>query len=362
MIPIRMITFHTPKNYGAVLQAYGLLTCLRKYSDDVRVIDYNTPHLRGIYPVLPKPNSVKSLVKYCLMLPHFSAIASKYRKFEDFKNNHLHLTKRFESTEELYSEKWSSDIVFFTGSDQVFNPNRIKEERKAFYLDFVSDGCKRIAYAASLGVAEIPNEKKEEIISYLTKFQHISIREASGAQLISKLINCTVPVVLDPVFLCDKQTWESIIAPYHKEYKNYVLYYKVLSNHDSEFYARKIADEKHLKLIAVTQDMLKVKSDAVLYDVGPEELLGLIKNASFVVTDAFHGAALSIIMQKQFVFADRGRTNNRGLELLRSVGILENSYCEYYNEKTYVDYNAVEAELEKMVCKSKQYIENALGL
>ena len=37
---IRMITFHTPLNYGAVLQAYALQTHLKSKCDDVKIIDY----------------------------------------------------------------------------------------------------------------------------------------------------------------------------------------------------------------------------------------------------------------------------------------------------------------------------------
>ena len=32
MKKIRLMTFHTPKNYGAVLQAYSLFEFLKKYS------------------------------------------------------------------------------------------------------------------------------------------------------------------------------------------------------------------------------------------------------------------------------------------------------------------------------------------
>ena len=39
---ICLITFHTPINYGAVLQAYSLQKYLEIYSDDVKIIDYNT--------------------------------------------------------------------------------------------------------------------------------------------------------------------------------------------------------------------------------------------------------------------------------------------------------------------------------
>ena len=38
---ICLITFHTPINYGAVLQAYSLQKYLEIYSDDVKIIRIN---------------------------------------------------------------------------------------------------------------------------------------------------------------------------------------------------------------------------------------------------------------------------------------------------------------------------------
>ena len=66
---IRLMTFHTPKNYGAVLQAYSLMSYLSRNGDDVKVIDYNTPALRAKYPIIPKGRGVKHLAYNLIMLP-----------------------------------------------------------------------------------------------------------------------------------------------------------------------------------------------------------------------------------------------------------------------------------------------------
>ena len=43
-----------------------------------------------------------------------------------------------------------------TGSDQVWNSFYNHGIDKSFYLDFVPNGKKRIAYAASIGMKNIP--------------------------------------------------------------------------------------------------------------------------------------------------------------------------------------------------------------
>ena len=40
---IGMITFHTPINYGAVLQAYALQQVYQKMGHNAEIIDYCTP-------------------------------------------------------------------------------------------------------------------------------------------------------------------------------------------------------------------------------------------------------------------------------------------------------------------------------
>ena len=84
---IRIMTFHTPKNYGAVLQGYSLMSYLEKYTEDVKVIDFNTPHLRSLYRITPKISGIKSFIKSILLLPTYSAKRKKYIKFEEFINS-----------------------------------------------------------------------------------------------------------------------------------------------------------------------------------------------------------------------------------------------------------------------------------
>lgn len=122
---IRMITFHTPKNYGAVLQAFSLMRYLKNFTDDVQIIDYNTPHLRSLYPLIDRPGSIKGVIKTCILLPTFPKKKNKFIRFDEFLKEKLELTERFETTAELYRHPWDADI-FVTGSDQVFNPGRIK--------------------------------------------------------------------------------------------------------------------------------------------------------------------------------------------------------------------------------------------
>lgn len=360
MKKIRLITFHTPRNYGAVLQAFSLMKYLENFSDDVKVIDYSTPHLRSLYPILPKFSGVRSFIKFVISIPYCSQKKNKYKKFDDFISENFALTKRFESTDELYKYEWK-DEIFVTGSDQVFNPRRIEDERRAFYLDFVPENLVKISYAASFGSSSIPDERNEEIKRYLSEFDFISVREASGQKIAEKLTGNTPELVLDPVFLHSMDFWEKYAVVPENAKGKYVLYYRLMPNREKDRLAEKIAEEKNMKLIVITDEICgKLKNGTVLKNIGPQEFLGLYKNSGYVVTDSFHGIAFSIIFKKDFFFADiNSATNGRGLNLIESAGIKDVVY-DNYSIKNEIDYIKVFERLEPMIVSSEKYLETVL--
>lgn len=361
MKKIRLITFHTPKNYGAVLQAFSLMKYLENFSDDVKVIDYNTPHLRSLYPIVPKFSGVRSFIRCILSMPSCPMKKNKYKKFDDFISENFNLTERFESTDKLYKYDWK-DEIFVTGSDQVFNPRRIEDERRAFYLDFVPENRQRFSYAASFGCDKIPAEKNDEIKGYLSQFDIISVREVSGQKIVKEIIEKTPELVLDPVFLHDKKFWKQYAVIPENANGNYALYYRLMPNKKKDRLAKKIAEEKGVKLIVITDGFCRrFKNWIVMKNIGPKEFLGLYKNSGYVITDSFHGAAFSIIFKKNFLFIDsNSSTNGRGLNLIESAGIKDSAYVDSYNVKNEIDYAKVFERIKPMIGSSKKYLENIL--
>lgn len=357
---IRIITFHTPKNYGAVLQAFSLMSYLKKGNEDVKIIDYNTPHLRSRYRVIPRVKTLKGIIKTILLSPTYVQKKKKFNKFNIFINTKLDLTKRFETTLALYQEKWDAD-VFITGSDQVFNPGRIEEERKAFFLDFVPHNVRRLSYAGSFGVKEISEDRKKEIKTYLEKFDEISVRELSGQKLVKNITGREVEVVLDPVFLNSVDFWRKQEIEYRKHYKNYIFYYRLMHNKESDALAEKIAESRGLPLVVITEDECRMHTKAVLRDVGPGEFLYFIDHADFIVTDSFHGVAFSLIFQKQFIFSDENKLlNDRGLALLDIVGIREIAYSKTYDFSNKINYEQVNEKINIAIKASKSYLKKAI--
>ena len=361
MPSIKLITFHTPKNYGAVLQGFSLMSFLKKYDENIKVIDFNTPHLRSGYPIIRKPESFNGFVKYLLTLPIVNQRKKQYAKFESFVMQFFPLTERCESINDLKIIAEKTDY-FFTGSDQVFNPNRIEEERKAFYLSFTKPDARCISYAGSFGVKEIPESKKEEIKSYFSRFYKIGVREESGIKIVNDL-GYEANEVLDPVFLNDIVFWRQIQKEYKRiPKKEFLLYYRLLGNRKGDKLAKKIARKKGLKLVVISQSFCPPLSNYIFHDVGPQEFLYLYDMASFVVTDSFHGVAFSMIYNKQFVFSDDDiRTYERGYNLLKKAEIEKIAFISDYDNRKTIDYDAVNIKLQQLIDFSKKFIKECLA-
>lgn len=357
---IRMITFHSPKNYGAVLQAYSLMSFLKTKSDDVQIIDFNTPHLQSLYPLYAEFHSVKGFVKFLLDVIYVPKKRIKYMKFDEFVNNNMTLTQRYGSLDELKKKPPVADY-YCTGSDQVFNPNRVEDEKEAFYLNFGAKEIKRISYAGSFGIKTVPDEKKEEISKYLSGFYKISVREKSGVNIIADLISKEAVEVLDPVFLNTKESWRELEKDYPVGTDSYLLYYRLMSNPKSDETVRRIAEEKKLKLVVISDGFIKWKAYRILRDVGPLEFLYLFDHAAYVATDSFHGVAFSLIYEKQFIFVDYNeKLAERALNLMEKAGV---GYCAGLNNNqgdAIIDYTIVKSNMSRLIEVSKKFLTDAL--
>ncbi len=350
---IKMITFHTPKNYGAVLQAYSLYSFFKMKNFDTQIIDFSPDSLIKRYRIIPRSGGVKGIIKNAISLPLYAPIRRKFQKFDRFVSDNMSLTRRYVSCDALAKTAWSKDAVFVTGSDQVFNPMRMPDERKVFYLDFVPQDHYKFSYAASFGERSIPKDKEAEIATSLDSFNRLSVREKRGLENIKSVTDMPAVEVLDPVFLNSVDFWHKTEKTYSLQEHKYILYYRLLNRKDSDEAAREIQKKLGLKLVVVTQGLFKgIQNCRVLYDVGPEELLSLYHGSDYVITDSFHGVAFSIIYNKQFSFVDkRPETNGRGLNLMERLGIVDGDSIEYCS---------VNEKLNALIEKSSQYINSCL--
>ena len=301
MKKIATLTFCNSINYGALLQAYALREYLVSCGFDCEIINYINPKMK--YSRVSFLRKIGSIIWKNLLAPFFDSKIRKKRNAE-FRSGYMKIGKKYVNIEELKSLNTIYD-AFIVGSDQVWNPF-INRGDSAFFLSFVNDEKKRISYAASFGGNKIAKSYLENNSGYLKKFDAISVRENESAELLKTETGIVAETVVDPVFLLTKNDWinklklEGEAAAKEK----YVFCYVMPGNPDlvEKIYrvAESIAGKEHLKIITVgKKSYAKPTGTEILdRDAGPIEFVQHILNAEYIVTNSFHGTALSIILRK----------------------------------------------------------------
>lgn len=358
---IKTLTFHRAINYGAVLQCYALQEVLKQRQDNVEVIDFIRNSDKCF--TLVQEKGFKGFIKRVIFIPFYKQINKKYEKFGRFRSDNLELSKSYNSLGELERMPPDADIIF-TGSDQVFNSGRTKDERKVFYLSFP---CKyRASYAASFGSSDIPIELRNEIADYLKQFDALGLREGYAVDVARKLTSRTdVEHNIDPVFLLEKKKWCDVEEEYRGIPQKYILVFFLRESKACIEVAKKLAQKTGLPIVIITgKAIAPIRTKYVLRDVGPQNYLWLIRNCSYFVEDSFHATAFSIIFQKQFMFCDdHPQSYERGRALLDS---LEMSYAyDYSNWDKWIfteyDYRTANQIIENEKTRANAYLDKCIN-
>ena len=371
---IAVITYTRTKNYGGILQAYGLYSYLYGTGRDVVFIDYipercNVNNLEVYTESITRLSKIwgrNNLTKKMWQLIRYPSIKAGYKPFLEFLDQRVKFTKPYYSIEELQNDPPQAD-VYITGSDQVWNSSFLPGERVdlPFYLGFV-DG-KKISYASSFGKTYIPDDNVKVVTSYLKEYAHLSVREESGRNIISQL-GFLSEVVVDPTMLCDFSTWDELTKSVPE--KNYILLYQVRFSSEIYKMAKKMAKKMGKQLLTVSmnpQDKGRIRHGLVMLPSVPE-WLSYIKYADYVVTDSFHAGVFSILFHKKFVINSgiRKGMSSRILTLLKMVGIEDRELNGFSVEKAIqvlnqeIDWDKVEKLLNKKRELSRAWLEGSI--
>lgn len=310
-------------NYGAVLQAYALQHYLEQQDGvHAEIVDFTTAeHLKAhrVFQKATGRNPFKALRFYLCSLIHHKSLKKRIDRTWEFKDKFMHYTRRFSTVEDVLNNHPVEDI-YLTGSDQVFNPQGLY--LPVYYLDFDKGKGKKAAYAPSFGVSQYSEELTKKITPYINDFDFLSCRESSGAEYLRTITGKDVPVVVDPVLLHDANEWDNVAVSPDFE-GNYIFIYDLNGGDNLVKIAKIIQGKTHLPIVCLTGNRIKkYKVDKQVFDSGPSEFVGWIKNASYVVTDSFHGTVFSVIYNKQFFsFIAYERTSYRILNILGKLGL-----------------------------------------
>lgn len=340
MIKVGIMSDLQNLEYGTALQLVALSEVIKKLGCEPRVINYRVSSKMVNYPDKSATRMVSRKITGKLHKIANPRYVSEKRRagLEEFLRGNLQFTDRCDFLSNL--ESLNGEFDYFVcgcgdtwGSDD-FNPR--------YYLDFVSDDRKKIAYAPSFGSNGISDRNiVSEIGRLSSQIGHISAREESGAKFLSRLTNREVRTVVDPVFLLNRSEWDGLFPDkYDKNDEPYLLAYMTRQDNENWKTVSDIANRLHLpvRIIPMFQKDLK-RNGRIVEANNPKDFIKLIKNAAYVCTDSSFGMAFSIIYHKQYSAIDSANKN------LQSE----------------TDYDSVNERIEQMAHESLEFLKDTLA-
>lgn len=366
MEKVGIITIPDYNNYGNRLQNYAVKRVFEKLGYQVYTLEMNDSafikYRQRKYKLLLKKYKVYPLVFGFEMIQGGVAKARRERLFEKFSRKYLNV--RYEPTyNEILVEELLEEFKYFVlGSDQIWHPY-INDTPNLYFAKFAPKR-KKLFFAPSFGVEELPDEYKKIVIEGLRDAENISVREPEGAKIIGQLLGKSSTVLMDPTLMLDADEWRAIaIKPYDFVEEEYVL--KCFLGPINQEYSKaikNIIDETGLALYALADK--KIISG---YVTGPSEFVYSIMNSKLVLTDSFHAVVFAILFNKPFVVFSRLNENgeNAGLdsrvdELLRKLKLDCRKYNANFNVSLYeCDFSQVKTILKEERRKVNRFLRKS---
>lgn len=358
-----IITWVTYNNFGTFLQAYALQKYVIRQGWDNYILDDSS--------MIEVNTSWEYKIKKALM----RVLQINFRKYEksrecassmfnEFKRKNLIIDSESSNMQSL-NAKYD---VFICGSDQIWNPYLLENPNVGFYYASFTRK-KKIAYAPSIGVYEVPQQYKEKLKELTSGFNFLSAREQQGVDILRELTGEKVVKVVDPTLLLDVNQWDKLLPKSSPCKEEYILAYFLTPNPIFINVANNFAKRHKLKLKLFLTNKRYYGYCCDLITAGPTEFLHYVREAKYLFTDSFHGSIFASIFNTQFFtfrrFNDIAQSQNSRVEnLLEMMGINERllgeDNCDEVNNLPDIDFARIDANLVPYIEQSKEFLKKAL--
>lgn len=358
---IGIISIHYGVNFGSALQAYALPEYIKSTypNAETEVVNYIPPRYRFKNQYSYNGgNGIKKRVGWMLRAMQRFINDSKYKRYLSSVTNVS--PKIFDA--KTAKDRYKEYDCLIAGSDQIWNSDYNQGFDPMYYLSFGGNRTKKVSYAASCGKNDFSDNEWIDMKKSLKSFSKISIRESSTVEIMRKKgIECQF--VLDPTYLLSKEEWSKIEKKEDIKEPFLLIYLLDVDGKDIIDYAKNVAMQRNLKTVLIVNGpaIKKYDVDYVMWNKTPDSYIWLFRNASYVVTNSFHGTSFSINMEKQFVVFKRDKYNSRIDSILGAMGLEDR--CVTLNGMNIlpdIDYSYVNEKKEVLLIESKQFIKEAL--
>lgn len=341
---VGIINFHYENyNYGANLIAYSLSEAVKKVGYNPYIIDFDP-------------------------FKEFDPL-ERYRTIEflNFRKKYLNMTPRFRNKDELNILTDYLDM-YITGSDQVWRKQITGANIETYFLDFAK-GKNKISYAASFGTNDFEgNEEETEDCKVLLKsFYNISVREEEGQKILSNRFGQESTLVLDPTLLLKKEEYEKLITETYDEKIDVAVYF--VMDHENT-----ILNDKNFARLFPKKKIVNIKGNTETLGTTTifkynsiSKWLDGIRKCEYLVTDSYHGVIFGTIFHKKIIcIGKKSKALSRFKTLFNNLkgnleSIIFSSLNSVKSTETAINYEEIDANIEKLRESSFAFLQNSLG-
>ncbi len=369
---ICLVTLIDNNNYGTMLQAYATAKIIQKMGYDVYFLNYYRNYY-STYNCVRRTIALKSSFIRKLMILSFQLfiVPLKHLYLIKFLHKNFSFSKKVTSYNDVKKLNLNADF-FLAGSDQIWNTEYNNGVDLVFYLDFINDNTKKIAFSSSVGQSNFNNTYESELKSLYSKFKSITIRESLSLPLFDKLGIKNVKSTLDPTLMIDKNTWASMLK-IKKTNNKYILVYCVEPNKSRIVIelAKKIAAKRGLSVYVIENgNPFRYSAKGIskrFFSPSVTKVVELFYNSTYTIVSSFHGVAFSINFNKSFIVVKPDKFNVRIESILHDLNLTERiedisseDDLSRISDITEIDYSRVNNNLEEQRINSFEILNEML--
>jgi len=313
---VGIVTFHKEFNIGASLQSFALMNFINDKICEAEIIDFfknGIPRKKSLFRL------ICHYVRTCLHPVSSFAQCRLKRSFEQFWNENYKLSEKEYYGDEEFSKANLNYDYLISGSDQILNMS-LTNDSWSFYLPYVQKS-KKISYASSFGKESITEKETEAVKKSFPSFVGLSVRESSAQKIVDRCIGKKPVLVLDPVFLLDCTSWIRYEQAEKKYSFKYIFVYAMEFSEILESTIERVSEMCGLPVLVKVGGPSAKRLKFPKVDCGPKQFLSFVHDAEIVISNSFHGIALSMILDKRIYAVSHSTRNTRIENLMNLAGM-----------------------------------------
>jgi hypothetical protein len=354
-LKVGILTFHDVFNPGAFLQAYATQELLTRMGHNAEIINYNPPAHR----YHPLRYALKQGWRLPLRLKKWSDAFVRDLAFSGARKSHLKLSMLHEVRGEIARIHYDAVLV---GADIVWNFKNPNLGNDPVYFGEGLSTDRLIAFAPSSGACTLDDVIPEYVSKGLHRFDSLSARDPNTAEIVKKASGRSAEVICDPTFHIIDQIDD---FPNRDLRRGFILIYLLPGQDTSQRLIKQVqalSAKTNLPVYAVLYrhkwaDQNIIKCDPFLW-------LDLIRNASYVVTNTFHGTIFSILTKANFVLEYNDLVRSKTERMVSSAGLDSRVFTQDSDLSAIfeaeIDYDRAFIYFRSEASKALSYLSNAL--